>query len=191
MKLINLFKKKIIDIYIMDYKRIKILKSYVDQIRKFRNLDKFKNMNEDLFKEDMTKLFPDFIEKNKLIFDCIISNKDMHFLDLMFHKLDDINQEFNNRIEELNLIKPNINDIRCMIKVDDNIDKEKINEYLKINCSDFLDKYPIIIERLFNKETRNLSDEQLFYDQIKFKHEKQIGDILANKYVYPKLKKNI
>lgn len=175
----------------MDYKRIKILKSYVDQIRKFRNLDKFKNMNEDLFKEDMTKLFPDFIEKNKLIFDCIISNKDMHFLDLMFHKLDDINQEFNNRIEELNLIKPNINDIRCMIKVDDNIDKEKINEYLKINCSDFLDKYPIIIERLFNKETRNLSDEQLFYDQIKFKHEKQIGDILANKYVYPKLKKNI
>ena len=34
-----------------------------------------------------------------------------------------------------------------------------------------------------------LSDDQLFLDQIKFKHEKQIGEILANKYVFPKLKK--
>ena len=173
----------------MDYNRIKVIKSYTDQIRKFRNLDKYKYMDEDLFKKDMIKLFPDFIEKNKLIFDCIISNKDMHFLDLMFHKLDDINEEFNNRINEISLIEQTINDIRCMIKLNENISKKEIELFLKLNFPDFLNKYPIIIERLLQKETRNLSDKQLLFDQIKFKHEKQIGDILANKYVYPKLKK--
>ena len=173
----------------MDYNRIKVIKSYTDQIRKFRNLDKYKYMDEDLFKKDMIKLFPDFIEKNKLIFDCIISNKDMHFLDLMFHKLDDINEEFNDRINEISSIEQTINDIRCMIKLNENISKKEIELFLKLNFPDFLNKYPIIIERLLQKETRNLSDKQLLFDQIKFKHEKQIGDILANKYVYPKLKK--
>ena len=173
----------------MDYNRIKVIKSYTDQIRKFRNLDKYKYMDEDLFKKDMIKLFPDFIEKNKLIFDCIISNKDMHFLDLMFHKLDDINEEFNNRINEISSIEQTINDIRCMIKLNENISKKEIELFLKLNFPDFLNKYPIIIERLLQKETRNLSDKQLLFDQIKFKHEKQIGDILANKYVYPKLNK--
>ena len=173
----------------MDYNKIKVIKSYTDQIRKFRNLDKYKYMDEDLFKKDMIKLFPDFIEKNKLIFDCIISNKDMHFLDLMFHKLDDINEEFNNRINEISSIEQTINDIRCMIKLNENISKKEIELFLKLNFPDFLNKYPIIIERLLQKETRNLSDKQLLFDQIKFKHEKQIGDILANKYVYPKLNK--
>lgn len=173
----------------MDYNRIKVIKSYTDQIRKFRNLDKYKYMDEDLFKKDMIKLFPDFIEKNKLIFDCIISNKDMHFLDLMFHKLDDINEEFNDRINEISSIEQTINDIRCMIKLNENISKKEIELFLKLNFPDFLNKYPIIIERLLQKETRNLSDKQLLFDQIKFKHEKQIGDILANKYVYPKLNK--
>ena len=35
----------------MDYNKIKVIKSYTDQIRKFRNLDKYKYMDEDLFKE--------------------------------------------------------------------------------------------------------------------------------------------
>lgn len=173
----------------MDYNKIKKIKLYSDQIRKFRNLEKYKNMNEDLFKKDMIKLFPDFIENNKLIFDCIISNKDMEFLDLMFHKLDDINEEFNNRINEISSIEQTIEDIRCMIKLNENISKGEIELFLKLNYPEFLSNYPIIIERLLQKETRNLSDKQLFFDQIKFKHEKQIGDILANKYVYPKIKK--
>ena len=156
----------------MDYNKIKKIKLYSDQIRKFRNLDKYKNMDEDLFRKDMIKLFPDFIENNKLIFDCIISNKDMEFLDLMFHKLDDINEEFNNRINEISLIEQTIEDIRYMIKLNENISKEEIELFLKLNYPEFLKNYPIIIERLLQKETKNLSNKQLFFDQIKFKHEK-------------------
>lgn len=63
----------------MDYNRINMIKSYADQIRKFRNLDKYKIMNDDIFKDEMTKIFPDFIKDNKLIFDCIATNKDMEF----------------------------------------------------------------------------------------------------------------
>ena len=173
----------------MDYNRIKMIKTYADQIRKFRNLNKFKNINEDKFKEEMTKLFPDFIKNNKLIFDCIVANKDMEFLDLMFHKLDDINQEYERRKNEINLIRQDINDIRGLISVNENISKDKVKAFLKKSSPSFLKRYPIIFERLMDKETKNLSDEQLFLDQIKFKHEKQIGEILANKYVLPKIKK--
>ena len=157
----------------MDYNRIKLIKSYTDQIRKFRNLDKFKNMKEESFKNEMIKLFPDFIKDNKLIFDCIVSNKDMEFLDLMFHKLDDINNEYERRSNEINLIKQDIDDVRGLINIDDNITKDKIKSYLKVNSPSFLENYPIIIERLVDKETRNLTDKELFLDQIKFKHEKQ------------------
>jgi len=173
----------------MDYNRIKLIKSYADQIRQFRNLDKFKNMEEEPFKNEMIKLFPDFIKDNKLIFDCIVSNKDMEFLDLMFHKLNDINQEYERRKNEINLIKQDINDIRGLININDNITKNEVKSYLKNKSPTFLENYPIIIDRLLDKETKNLSDDQLFLDQIKFKHEKQIGEILANKYVFPKLKK--
>ena len=173
----------------MDYDRIRLIKSYADQIRQFRNLDKFKNLSEEPFKNEMIKLFPDFIKENKLIFDCIVSNKDMEFLDLMFHKLNDINQEYEKRKNEINLIKQDINDIRGLININENITKNEVKSYLKKNSPSFLENYPIIINRLLDKETKNLSDDQLFLDQIKFKHEKQIGEILANKYVLPKLKK--
>jgi len=173
----------------MDYNRIKLIKSYADQIRQFRNLDKFKSMNEELFKKEMIKLFPDFIKDNKLIFDCIVSNKDMEFLDLMFHKLNDINQEYEKRKNEINLIKQDIDDIRGLININEDISKSEVKSYLKNQSPTFLENYPIIIDRLLDKETKNLSDDQLFLDQIKFKHEKQIGEILANKYVFPKLKK--
>jgi hypothetical protein len=173
----------------MDYNRIKMIKSYSDQIRKFRNLEKYKDIEEDEFKTEMAKLFPDFIKNNKLLFDCIVTNKDMEFLDLMFHKLDDINEEFERRKNELNLIKQDINDIRGLINVENDISKEKVKAYLKLNSPTFLENYPIIIERLMDKETRNLTDSELFLDEIKFKHEKQIGEILANKYVMPKIKK--
>ena len=146
----------------MDYNRIKMIKSYSDQIRKFRNLDKFKNMEEDQFKDEMMKLFPDFIKNNKLVFDCIVSNKDMEFLDLMFHKLDDINLEFERRKNEINLIKQDIADVRGLINIEDDISKDKVKAYLKLNSPTFLEKYPIIIERLMDKETRNLTDKIIF-----------------------------
>ena len=44
----------------MDYNRIKMIKSYADQIRKFRNLDKFKNMNEDNFKDETVRCASSF-----------------------------------------------------------------------------------------------------------------------------------
>ena len=173
----------------MDYNKIKEIKMYSDQIRKFRNLENYKNLPNEKFSEEMKKLFPEFVDKNKLIFDSLVENKDMEFLDLMFHKLEDINQEYERRKNEINLIEQDINDIRGLISVDENITKDKVKGFLRKSSPTFLERYPIILERLMDKETRNLSNKELFLDQVKFKHEKQIGEILANKYVLPKINK--
>ena len=173
----------------MDYNRIKLIKSYTDQIRKFRNLDKFKIMKEESFKNEMIKLFPDFIKDNKLIFDCIVSNKDMEFLDLMFHKIDEINNEFDSRKGELDLINEKVKDIKALLRVNENMNKDKLISFIENTSSEFVQKYPVIIDRLLDKETKDLSSKELFYDQIKFKYETQIGEVLANKYIYPKIKK--
>ena len=174
----------------MDYNKIKQIKLYSDQIRKFRNLDQYKSMSDDDFKVEMMKIFPDFVENNLPIFDCITQNKDMQFLDLMFHKLEEINTEFESRKNEISKIEEDINDIKSLLHINKDMSKEEIISFLNSKSSKLYKNYPIIIERLHEKETRNLSTEQLLFDQIKFKHEKQIGEILANKYVKPKLKNN-
>ena len=47
--------------------------------RKFRNLDQYKSMSDDKFKIEMKKIFPEFVENNIQVFDCIAQNKDMEF----------------------------------------------------------------------------------------------------------------
>ena len=71
----------------MDVEKIKLIKEYYEQIIKFRKLDKFKNMNTDDFSKEMAKIFPKFSKNDKVIFDAIISGKDLQFFDLMFNKL--------------------------------------------------------------------------------------------------------
>ena len=75
----------------MDFNKVKIIKNYTDQIRGFRNLDKYKNLSNNKFSIEMKLLFPEFSKNNNLIFDSIINNQDLEFLDIMFHKLDEIN----------------------------------------------------------------------------------------------------
>ena len=173
----------------MDYNRINMIKSYADQIRKFRNLDKYKNISIDEFSEDMQKLFPDFIKNNKMVFDSIVTNKDLDLLDLMFNKLEDIHREYNSRKNELDVIKSKVEDIRALLRVNENMNKDKLISFIENTSPEFVNKYPIIIDRLLDKETANLSVEDLLFDQIKYKYETHIGESLANKYVYPKINK--
>lgn len=173
----------------MDLNNIKNIKKYADQIRKFRNLDKFKNMSNDNFSNEMKALFPEFIKDNKMVFESIVENKDMQFLDLMFDKLDEIHSEFSRRKGEINVISDKVEDIRALLKVNENMNKDKLISFIETTSPEFVEKYPIIIDRLLDKETKDLSVDQLFYDQIKYKYETQIGEVLANKYVYPKIKK--
>jgi len=173
----------------MDYNKIKEIKMYSDQIRKFRNLENYKNLSNEKFSEEMKKLFPEFVDKNKLIFDSLVENKDMEFLDLMFHKLNEINKEYVSRKNEIELIREKIEDIRALLKVNENMNKEKLISFIESSSPDFVTNYPVIIDRLLDKETKDLSVENLFLDQVKFKYETQIGETLANKYIYPKINK--
>ena len=46
---------------------------------------------------------------------------------------------------------------------------------------------PLIIDKLMDKQYTDLPVKQLFLDQIKFKHEKVIGEMLAGQYINPKI----
>ena len=172
----------------MDINKIVLIKSYSDQIRKFRSLNKYKHLSEERFSQEMESLFPEFVKENKPIFDLLISNKDLEFLDLMFYKLNEIDKEFKLRENEKNDIKDTIEDIRSFVLANESLEEKELKEKVKNYNESFSDKYPVIINRLVEKETRNLNVDQLFLDEVKFKHEAQIGDVLANKYIKPKVK---
>ena len=53
------------------------------------------------------------------------SNKDLHFLDLMFHKINDIDEEYNKRCNEISVIEPIVEDIRALPKANPDISKIK------------------------------------------------------------------
>jgi hypothetical protein len=171
----------------MDINKIVLIKSYSDQIRKFRSLNKYKNLSEERFSQEMESLFPEFVKENKPIFELLISNKDLEFLDLMFYKLKEIDNEYKLRENEKNDIKETVEDIRSFVIANELLEEKELKEQVKNYNESFSDKYPVIINRLVEKETRNLNVDQLFLDEVKFKHESQIGDVLANKYIKPKV----
>ena len=76
----------------MDLEKIRNIKKNSDMIRKFRSLDKYKNMSENEFKCEMEKILPNFCKSHNHFFEIIIANKDLYFLDLMFHKIDEIDK---------------------------------------------------------------------------------------------------
>ena len=74
----------------MDFSRIKKIKSYVQQIKKFRSLESHKNTTNDEFFILMKSIFPKFQKEFPQLFKNVIYNRDMNILDVMFKKLDDI-----------------------------------------------------------------------------------------------------
>lgn len=171
----------------MDLEKIRNIKKNSDMIRKFRSLEKYKNMTEDEFKSEMEKVLPNFCKSYNHFFEIIIANKDLHFLDLMFHKINEIDEEYNKRYGEVSVIEPIVEDIRALIKANPDISKNKINSHIKSTSNEFSSKYPLIIDKLMDKQYIDLPVKQLFLDQIKFKHEKIIGEMLAGQYINPKL----
>ena len=77
--------------------------------------------------------------------------------------------------------------LRSFIKLNDDMDKKMLIEFIKKNYKLLIEKYPIIYNRLMDKETQDLTIEQLFLDEVKHKYEIQIGEILAQQYIYPKV----
>ena len=67
----------------MDFNKVKIIKKYTDQIREFSNLNKYKKLSNNNFSIEIKKLFPEFSENYNLIFESIINNQDLEFLDLI------------------------------------------------------------------------------------------------------------
>jgi len=171
----------------MDYEKISLIKNYYVQIKQFRQLDKFKNMSNDDFSNEMKKIFPKFFKDEKIIFEIIMTGKDLHFLDLMFKKVDEINKEFKNRKSEIDKIRNTVEDIRSLVTLNNEMDKNKIKAHINRIHSVFAKEYPVIITRLLDEETKQLDVEQLFLDQVKHKYEVQIGTELANTYIYPKI----
>ena len=131
---LNKIKQFYLNLYLylnlMDLNKIKQIKMYSDQIRKFRNLEKYKDMSTSDFTKEMEILFPDFIKNNKLVFESIVSNKDLELLDLMFDKLKEINKEFKLREHEMVNIKEKVDDIRALLRVNENMNKDIVIEEL-------------------------------------------------------------
>ena len=171
----------------MDYEKISLIKNYCKQIQQFKKLDKFKNLSNEDFSNEMKKIFPKFYKDEKIIFETIILGKDLHFLELMFKKVDEIKLEFKNRESEIEEIKNTVEDIRSFILLNNELDENKIKSHINRIHSVFVKKYPIIIKRLLDKETNNLSVDELFLDEVKHKYEVEIGTELANTYIYPKI----
>ena len=67
----------------MDYNKIKVIREYCNQIRKFRKLDKYKNLSNESFSNEMKKIFPKFANDDKIIYDMLISGKDIEFLEAL------------------------------------------------------------------------------------------------------------
>ena len=164
----------------MDFEKIKIVESYVNKIKKFKTLDKYKNMNNNQFELEMKLIFPIFYKDYKNIFNLVIKENDLKILDLMFKKLHVIEKEYSERYNEYIDIEPKIEQIKELIS--NNKNKEQI-----ISTMDnyFVENYSRIIDCLLDDDYKNLDSKQLLFEQIKYNHETIIGDELAKKYIYP------
>jgi len=171
----------------MDFEKIKKIHSYVKKIVKFKKLDEYKNMSNKQFHNKMKKIFPKFNDEYSKVFEMVTHNKDLKFLKLMFKKLDDIENEYDARYNESNNLRPIIKEIRNLINKKNNITKADIVKYIENNNSDFINKYPIIIDRLLDDDYKNYKADELLLEQIKYNHEVIIGNELAKKYIYPKV----
>ena len=171
----------------MDITKINQIKSYHNEIIKFKELDKFKNLSKSKFKIEMEKVFPKFSKENPSIFNIIIENKNLEYLDLMYNKIFLINNEFENRKDEIEYLQ---DPIKFIINNKNNMSKSNIKLELDKKYNNFSNNYNIIIDKLYDKDYKYTTNNDLLLEQIKYKHEIEIGDRLAKHYIYPKLNKN-
>lgn len=173
----------------MDFDKIKLIRSYVKKIVKFKKLDKYKDMSGEDFQKEMEGIFPDFSKDYNKVFELVTHDNDLGFLKLMFNKLEDIEKEFSDRYEEVKILKPIVDEMRKLLANNSGISKDDLVKYIESSNSTFLDTYPIIIDRLLDKEYGKFTAEDLLQEQIKYNHEIEIGDKLAQTFIYPKINK--
>lgn len=173
----------------MDFEKIKLIRTYVKKIIKFRKLDEYSIMTDDEFHNRMKTIFPKFNKEYSKVFETVTHNEDLGFLNLMFKKLQDIDSEYSDRYEESNNLRPIIKEIRKLLSKKSNITKDDLVKYIEKGNSKFIEKYPVIIDRLLDDEYKNLEADELLLEQIKYNHEIVIGNELAKKYIYPKINK--
>ena len=185
----------------MNFSRIKKIKLYVQQIKKFRALESNKNSSNEEFFILMKNIFPKFQKEFPQLFKNVIYNRDMNILDVMFKKLDDIEFDYNLRKEEIKIIEPFINDAKEVL-IDNNGKKKKLskntlhnlfrknNSRYSIDYKQFIDKYPKVIDRLLDEDFLSFNSGVLLYEQVKFSHEVYVGKVLAQKYIDPVVAKN-
>tara|TARA_B110000037_G_C17110398_1_gene501632 strand:+ start:2119 stop:2655 length:537 start_codon:yes stop_codon:yes gene_type:complete len=178
----------------MDISNYQKIKNYYNQIINFRKLDNYKMMSNSQFKNEMKVIYPKFSKKYNKLFDNIVNNNNLQILNIMFTKLDLINDEFNKRKNEVNVISDFINDAIILIKEKKLIKKKDLQDLFKKNKSkykidymDFINKYSVIIDRLVDKDDNDYDPLNLLYKQIKFKYEIEIGKVLVNKYIKNKV----
>lgn len=178
----------------MDFNHIKKIKKYVDKIQKFKSLECNKNISKDKFKQQMSIIFPKFHKESPSLFNQIVLNDDLGILNLMFHKLDIIEGEFLKRKSEVEIIQPFIEDAQKFIG-NSEIKKNQLHKFFRDNKKkyktdyrEFINKYPVIIDRLVDKDDLDYNPESLLFKQVKFSHEVDIGKVLVKKYIDPVVK---
>lgn len=173
----------------MDFDKIKLIRTYVKKIIRFRKLEEYSIMSNDEFHNKMVTIFPKFNKEYSKVFETVTHDEDLSFLNLMFMKLQDIETEYSNRCEEIINLIPIVKEIRALLSMKSGITKDDLVKYLENNNSEFIVKYPVIIDRLLDNEYNKLDGPDLLLEQIKYNHEIVIGNELAKKYIYPKINK--
>lgn len=173
----------------MDFEKIKTIRSYVKKILKFKKLERFSNLSDKKFHNEMALIFPEFSKDYSKVFETVTHNSDLTFLKMMFKKLEDIEDEFSVRKGESKFLEPIINEIRRLLSEKNGITKDELVLFVENNNYDILDKYPIIIDRLLDNEYNKFTAEDMLLEQIKYNHEISIGNALAEKFIYPKIGK--
>ena len=173
----------------MDFDKIRLIRTYVKKIIKFRKLDEYSSITDNEFHNRMKIIFPKFNKEYSKVFETVTHNEDLGFLNLMFKKLEDIECEYSSRYDESNDLRPIVKEIRKLLSKKSNITKDDLVKYIENSNSNFIEKYPVIIDRLLDDEFKNLEADELLLEQIKYNHEIVIGNELAKKYIYPKINK--
>ena len=181
----------------MDFNHIKKLKMYIYQIKKFRNLESNINLSNEQFKSKMINIFPKFHKEYPKLFDNVVMQKDLSILNLMFKKLDIIEDEYKKREKEVDIITPFIASAYEYLKDKKKVKKNQLYNFFKDNKKNynydyrkFINKYPVIIDRLIDDDDLDYNPSRLLYKQVKFSHEIEIGKVLTKKYVEPFVKNN-
>ena len=146
-------------------------------------------MSNDEFHNKMVTIFPKFNKEYSKVFETVTHDEDLSFLNLMFMKLQDIETEYSNRCEEIINLIPIVKEIRALLSMKSGITKDDLVKYLENNNSEFIVKYPVIIDRLLDNEYNKLDGPDLLLEQIKYNHEIVIGNDISKKYIYPKINK--